>query len=84
MYRSVKTGFIKGIPVSFYSIEGFKKDAVCIHRSEQSWIVYVVHCNTKDNPTEYSNVVEACIGVIRATTGGNIKIADKLIDSFFA
>ena len=74
----------KEFPVSNYSIGRYKEDAVCIQKSEQSWMVYVGYRNTKDNLTEHPNVVEACIGMIKVVSGGNKKRSDNLIDDFLS
>ncbi len=71
-------------PISNYSLNGYKEDAVCLQQDGDVWVVYVGYRNKKDGLKSYSNIVEACLEVIRSITGGNMEKVNSLIDIFFS
>ena len=71
-------------PSSNYSFDGYKEDAVCLQQDNDNWIVYVGYRNKMDDMKVYSNIVEACLEMIRIITGGNNNKIKVLSDSFFS
>lgn len=69
---------------SDYSFNGYKEDAVCLQEDNDNWLVYVGYRNKKDDLKSYSNIVEACLEMIRIITGGNSSKIKSLSDSFFS
>lgn len=67
-----------------YSFNGYKEDAVCLQEVDGNWLVYVGYRNKKDDLRSYSNIVEACLEMIRIITGGNSSKIKALSDSFFS
>ncbi len=71
-------------PSSNYSFNGYKEDAVCLQQEDDKWLVYVGYRNKKDDLKAFSNIVEACLEMIRIITGGNSSKMKTLSDSFFS
>lgn len=82
--EALKETLANEFPVSNYSLNGYKEDAVCLQREGENWIVYVGYRSKKDDLKSYTNIVEACLEVIRSITGGNATIISSLSDSFFS
>ncbi len=69
---------------SDYSFNGYKEDAVCLQQDNENWMVYVGYRNKKDDLKTFSNIVEACLEMIKVITGGNSNKIKRLNDSFLS
>lgn len=48
-----------------YCLDGVKESAVCMVRNNKNWDVFEKERNSKNDLSTYSNIVEACIEMLK-------------------
>ena len=48
----------------FYSLNGYKEEALCLQRSDDGWEVYLGERNNRYNLAKFDTVVEACLNLL--------------------
>ena len=76
----------EGIPRQYYSLEGYAEEAVCMEKSDDSYIVYIGEKGKKHDVNDYLNISEALLNVISDVTESYAqeeKVMEAFIDKLY-
>ncbi len=71
----------EGIPLQYYSLEGYAEEAVCMEKSDDSYIVYIGEKGNKDDVSNHSNISKALLKLISEVTESYAQ-EEKVIETF--
>lgn len=72
----------EGIPSSYYSLEGYSEEAVCLEMTSKSCNVYYGERNNRYNEEVFKTLTDACNGIIERLSDSNVE-AIKLKNKFY-
>ena len=68
-------------PDTYFSVNGYQEDSVCMETVKDGWQVYIGNRNNKDQLSTFSNIMEASFDMIRKLCCNEDK-ANNLINTF--
>ena len=67
---------------SYFSINGYGEDAVCLEKKDDAWVLFYGFRNMHKDEEEFSSLLEACLEMICILCNSDIKLRHKLTNSF--